>query len=576
MRRMLASLLALSLLGLAACTTAPKPPPGQDAAAPTSVQTVTATVKSITTTPQNVTAVAFADAAHGFLADGSAIHFSADGGNTWTRLSDAGAPVGTLDFVSATLGWAGTDAGLLATADGGKSWAKVAVGGTFKRVDFGDATHGWALDDKLNLLASTDGGKSWVQRANPCGQEAATSAFSFVDAASGWMLCGGQPGAGQQGKWLFRTLDGGRTWTNLTSTPSEGAPPGQPGGLPAGGYVADLFFLDAAHGWFSLNRGGLWSTADGGSTWTQARGLSGADSLPAVRFVSPEKGFMIQEQGTRGLLATLDGGATWVPLYPGLRPNTNLPQRAFDMQNWLAVGDRVENGAILKTTDAGTTWSRVGSLGSDPVFDVSFPDPQHGWAVTDHWNGTATSRVLSRTTDGGATWTQVAQSPDDPKEYYNSVWFIDDKVGWVASRNRLSITTNGGATFQNVDETPDSGYQFQFADKTHGWKIKDFRLFATADGGKTWTPVNLESRVLTYRLLPGGAAWVIGGELVNGSRKPVLFSTADGGKSWTRYDLGAVAMGGIQFVNATHGLLAGEDDHLYATEDGGRTWTQLK
>ncbi|HEY3366772.1 MAG TPA: YCF48-related protein [Symbiobacteriaceae bacterium] len=569
MRRTLASFLTLILLGLTACSLAPKPAPGSAGPAGSAPKIVTATVKPIATEAVNLTALAFAPGpapgpGRGFMANGPALLTSTDGGQTWAKLSDLGGPVNGLDFVSPDLGWAAAGSGLLATRDGGKTWQNLASG-AFKRVDFADDTRGWALDDKLTLTSSADGGKTWAKLPSPCGDGAAAGAFSFVSPTTGWMLCGGQPGAGQQQKSLFRTADGGQHWTPVAA-----------GGLPGSGYVADLFFLDAGHGWFSLTRGGLYATADGGKTWTMVKGLSQPDSFKVVRFVSLTQGYLIQDHGGTGLIATTDGGATWAPVYPALRPHTNLPQRAFDMQNWLSVGDRVDMGAVLKSADGGRTWKQAGSLGPEPVFDISFPDPQHGWAVTDHWTGKTTIRTVQKTTDGGATWTQVSQAPDDPSEFYNSICFPDDQTGFAASRSRLSVTTDGGATFRNVDDTPDSGYQFQFTDKSHGWKIRNFKLDATADGGKSWQPINLDTRVQTFQLLPGGAAWVIGGDLVAGVQKPALFATRDGGNTWTRYDLGNLAVAALRFVDATHGLVVGEDDHLYATEDGGQTWTQLR
>jgi photosystem II stability/assembly factor-like uncharacterized protein len=64
----------------------------------------------------------------------------------------------------------------------------------------------------------------------------------------------------------------------------------------------------------------------------------------------------------------------------------------------VAVG---EGGVILRTDDAGSTWTQVASGTGDRLERVSFapaPDQSYGAAVS-------RSGAFLRTTDGGATWT---------------------------------------------------------------------------------------------------------------------------------------------------------------------------
>ena len=71
--------------------------------------------------------------------------------------------------------------------------------------------------------------------------------------------------------------------------------------------------------------------------------------------------------------------------------------------NGTAVGD---SGIILRTTNAGFTWTRQSGGTSDHLWGVSFSDSSRGTAVGD--GGT-----ILHTNDGGANWTQQPNSTTD-------------------------------------------------------------------------------------------------------------------------------------------------------------------
>ena len=71
---------------------------------------------------------------------------------------------------------------------------------------------------------------------------------------------------------IFRTTDGGATWTIASSTNSRGE--SMPGALPYAGKKTGLSFLDASTGWITVDDGPshipwLYVSHDGGRTWQQ-------------------------------------------------------------------------------------------------------------------------------------------------------------------------------------------------------------------------------------------------------------------------------------------------------------------
>jgi photosystem II stability/assembly factor-like uncharacterized protein len=143
--------------GFAKPTPLPTPVPGPDLV-------VTGT-DQMTFEDDTVTAYDFADDDHGWVAVGSAILTTTDGGQHWAPLYEAAGRVSNLRFISATDGFAtilngyrrferdyrAQDAfdsqSLMTTSDGGRTWHQIGptTEDAFGQLDFVDTQNGWAL-----------------------------------------------------------------------------------------------------------------------------------------------------------------------------------------------------------------------------------------------------------------------------------------------------------------------------------------------------------------------------------------------------------------------------------------------
>lgn len=615
MRRLLPSLVALgALLLTTACSRtavsplpAPAPAPAPEAggapaekpappplppAPPATVNTARAVLRT-QPTPGGPTALTFWDANRGWLARGTVLLGSSDGGKSWTPLATFQQAIRQLDFISSARGWALTEAGLFSSEDGGRTWQPAAQPGANPpdRVDFWDEQHGWAQTGEA-YAATSDGGKTWTPFASPCSQAFIRSSFSLAGPQTGYVLCNGQPATAMAEKALFRSDDGGQHWQQVAATPTTGgaqsggaqaggaqAGSAQSGGLPMVGHIQELRFLDPDHGWLSLSRGGLLRSSDGGRTWQQLSGPDGQDNPPrSLRFLTAQQGFALMP-GNGGILpvATRDGGKTWAVLSTAVVPAFHARLAAFDGNRAISIGSNTSAGAVLRTADGGRTWEQVGGL-PGPVADVSFVDPLHGWAIVDRSDQSGPVRTLYATRDGGATWSPLPRPYADLKDTYAVVSFIDEQTGYIGSGwGHLFLTRDGGATVQPVDQADSKTSVYRFTSLTDGWKVDNLQLATTGDGGKSWTAIGLPFRVWQVEPLAGGRAWVLAGDCNGGGPcQPVLLSTADGGKQWTRWDLGAVKPSQARFTDASHGWLVDESGGLYRSDDGGRSWAQVR
>jgi len=81
--------------------------------------------------------------------------------------------------------------------------------------------------------------------------------------------CAGQPGAGEQGKTVERSLNGGRTWTR-----GESRGIGHCGGDLGAGYLGEIAALDARTVYLVGERSSLLVTHDGGAMWGMVKAVT--------------------------------------------------------------------------------------------------------------------------------------------------------------------------------------------------------------------------------------------------------------------------------------------------------------
>jgi BNR/Asp-box repeat len=178
----------------------------------------------------------------------------------------------------------------------------------------------------IALVYTDDSGQTWTPRPVPCSgafdQGAEVAASSTDDL---WLLCGSQASAGSQSKELYRSGDGGLTWSlaaSATGLGTQAPPASQPNTLSLGGYVApysighkNLAVASATTAWLYPFRSVMYKTVDGGLSWSAVPGLDtagfGSGGTGNVTFISATQGW-ICEYGV-GLWHTSDG-VHWSPL----------------------------------------------------------------------------------------------------------------------------------------------------------------------------------------------------------------------------------------------------------------------
>jgi len=331
-----------------------------------------------------------------------------------TPSPDAGnSRVHAMKLLTASDGWVWMGDQVLWTHTGGAIWENITPGTLSDKaitaVGFLDSSFGWLMSTQsqevdgtvqLHLSQTTNGGHTWTTQ--PMLDPAHTGYpaqvhMDFIDPLNGWVVVRQQTSSNESEGLLFRTADGGDTWTQLT--------------IPSGNPVR---FVTSLHGWTLGGpiRDTLYETLDGGASWTERPVIPDVDwryniyGLPT--FTSAQDGVLPimgaeVDQTDVWLFVTHNGGAMWWPgpsehIDRHVGPVNHFPIEVIDLEHYVLP----------------TSGGLPGQAGG--VAALSFVSPGIGWAVTGDGNCQEvgeqivcdpTSALLA-TSNGGDTWEEIA------------------------------------------------------------------------------------------------------------------------------------------------------------------------
>lgn len=297
-----------------------------------------------------------------------------------------------------------------------------------------------------------------------------------------------------------------------------------------------------------------------------------------------------------------------------------IPVQGMVAQNWTRVGTGVTDrplfgvsfadnntvfavggngglsgyGVMVKSTDAGATWSTV-NIGFSVLRlnTIRFTSPLVGYAAGHSMN-------IIKTTDGGETWTDLY--PNLPQAVRT----------YVENANASSIANNNPGLVQEF-------WDLDFSDDNNGYAVGyNGHVLKTTDGGVNWTykpnfgtgtyrDVDVRSESLAYLALhgnnlqkstDGGMTWAnmtyptvaahffstyfvndntgfATGQPVAGQPGYVLKTTD--GANWTNTALGAAGQifNRVVFVNNAVGYIVGAGGKIFTTTNTGGTWSEM-
>ena len=257
-----------------------------------------------------------------------------DGGITWQKallIPDDGVysePVQQIQAIDGQTAWAlilacapnvaalgplGCPAVVRRTTDGGQTWATL-TSGAIVGMRFATPARGWLAvanpDGSYEIRVTSDGGATWAARLRTT--SGGVVGLDAANSLTAWVMTqdGGYCSATTCAKYeLWRTVDGGATWSNLGNPKTTAS-------ACWGGHLVGPLFASQSHGWLADNTGaggaqavtGLLQTADGGKTW---RCLTQPANTDVVSAADPLHVWVMTNHIPSAMFASDDGGASW-------------------------------------------------------------------------------------------------------------------------------------------------------------------------------------------------------------------------------------------------------------------------
>jgi len=454
---------------------------------------------------------------------------------TWVR---SGGPLGGLgydvrmrpdnpDLMYVTDAWAG----VFISVDGGQNWHPSNQGITTRAGDSGDAIPVFCL-----TIDPHDYDTIWIGTQNVRG--------------------------------IFKSTDGGRTWTEKDSGVIENH------GITFRGFTVDPRSSDvvyaaaeiSSYAWsnqevrgreFDKTKGVVYRTTDGGEHWTAVwRG----DNLARYIWIDPRDSDVLyvstgifdreaansdhttDTPGGEGVLKSIDGGDIWQRMNTGL-DNLYVGTLFMHPENpdvlLAGTGNNAypDGGGVYLTTNGGASWEAVLSNENCNAVEFSVSDPRVAYA--------GSAGAVYRSADTGRTWQKVSTG----------------EIGWGPPGVRAGFPID----FQVDPRDPSRVFTNNYGGGN----------FLSTDGGRTWTVASAGYTGAQVRAI---AVDPVNPATVYAAARSGFFASDDSGGTWIglstppafHLEWNAVA---VDPSNPQH-VLAGNnwDPVILQSRDNGRTW----
>ncbi|HXR98064.1 MAG TPA: hypothetical protein VN709_09495 [Terriglobales bacterium] len=490
-------------------------------------------------------------------------------------------------------------------------WVGTGENNSQRTVSYGDGVY-----------RSDDGGASWRNVGLKDSQHIGKIIVAPDDSNTVYVASEGPLWNSGGDRGVFKTTDGGKTWTNtLSISEHTGASdlvmdPRHPQVLYAATYQRERHV-------YTLIDGGpesaIYKTTDGGKNWTRLRGGLPAGDLGRIGLsISPADPNIIYatvEAANRGggVFRSTDGGATWEkrnPIQPGamyysqITADPKLPGRVYELDTTISVSndggatfaalgepnkhvdnhviwvDPADNDHYLVGCDGGLyeSWDRAASwewktnlpLGQfvDVATDNALPFYNIYGGTQDNNDEGGPSRTYSSNGIGSADW-RITHGGDG---FHNAVDPTDPNIVYSESQgggiSRVNLKTHEDVGIQPQPGANEAGFRW-------GWDAPFFvshfdhnrlymganKLFRTDDRGNTWKEISPDlTRALDRDSLPVmGRIWGPSAVAKNASTDP--YGKIDAIAESPKQD-------GLLYVGTDDGL-------VQITTDGGAHWTRV-
>ncbi|MBI5215150.1 MAG: choice-of-anchor D domain-containing protein [Ignavibacteriae bacterium] len=562
---------------------------------------------------------------------------STNGGTTWTSNTDALASLGVTAIVfdpndSNIMYMATGDAdagdtysiGVLKSVDGGTTWSTTGLNYSTSSTATIRALVAHPTNSNI-LLATTNSG---IYRTTNAGTN-----WSLVSSGTSRDLEVNKTDptvwyATKNNSGVYKSIDGGATFSLLSGVGLPASPPGRIGIAVAASSPSTVYalYVNATDGFY-----GLYKTTNAGASWSlqsntpnilswDGTGSDGQGWYDLVLDVDPTNAAVVYVGGVNMYKSTTSG-TSWTKIthwYSGAGyPYIHADQHGMTFHPTnnatLFVGN---DGGVFKSTNSGSSWSDISS----------------GLAITQFYrlgvSQTNVNRIFGGTQDNGTNrvlngaWEQILggdgmESLIDYSDenigyaelYYGDIYRttnggnsfsyisggLGESGGWVTpyiinpinpksiyvGTTKVYKSTNRGTNWAAISGALSGGTLASIAiakSDTNTIYAGDYSwIYRTTNGGSSWTNITsgLPSASKTYIAVhPNNKD--IAFVTISGYGSSKVYKTTNGGSSWTSISSGLPSIPTNCIVihpTSTDNMFVGTDVGVYSTTNGGTSWS---
>ncbi|MHB8106816.1 MAG: stalk domain-containing protein [Candidatus Cryosericum sp.] len=512
--------------------------------------------------------------------------------NAWTQLPmyDGGVSILAIDPVHSSTLYATTAGGLFRSKDSGATWT--------------------AINGKFSTTPSALGNTSDFSNM---------SCFAINPKSPSTMFAGGNEG-------LFRTVDGGTTWTACGTIPAQSTQPGV-SSIAIDPLTPTTLYVSTGYGVFrSVNNGGSWKdinseltrnqlcwqiavdpktpttvyavtqsyvcrSMNSGATW-KALGkdftLASATYL-AIDPLTPTTLYVIgyvNRFTKHVILRSVDGGATWKALSLHIDGTANV-QLVIGSKTSSTLYARVSNSISVSTnifvsTNRGDTWKTIGAGLANKTVNSLAVDPK---LSTTSYAGTSSG--LFRSTKSGSSWTEVNFPAAFTGGKVVGEMIVDPKTSTTMYQNCVNgvlYSHDSGMTWHTASSTSTIGSVNHIAidpkTPTILYACTAKEVFRSNNSGSTWTKKTTFKtvyeilRIIVDPVTPATLyVYVDGADAAGG-----VYRSKDSGDHWAAMNNGfdhKYRFSSLTINPVIHTTLYLSDGYFYHSTDSGDHWTLM-
>ena len=231
----------------------------------------------------------------------------------------------------------------------------------------------------------------------------------------------------------------------------------------------------------------------------------------------------------------------------------------------VAVGD---HGNVVISPDHGLTWTQSIVPTRALLTAVSFPDPEHGWAV-------GHDGVIIATADGGKTW-QRQDDGQNPETIFLDVRFLDANRGFaVGAYGKFLKTDNGGKRWIAAQPAEEEVHYNRLSVGRDGHLYlagEGGTLLVSDNTGKKWRKSEVPYDGSLFGSLP-----IDKGILLAYGLRGHIFRSEDHGKDWVPLpnEIKVLLTSGLRLKNGVI-VLTGQGGNFLVSRDAGRSFESWK